>query len=101
MPPGLSPLHREQYPPGIKLSGTLELVRLEPRFDYPLGCRPFPEWSFYPRPAGMRLPLHVHLFLSEGDRGGGVLPVGRRAFATGGGGHIRGLREHEWRGGHG
>jgi FtsZ-binding cell division protein ZapB len=96
MPEGMIPIPSWLFPKQLRLTGTLELVSLSPRFDFPLECRPAPNWLMFPRPTGLRLPPNVYLvqfevstglFLSiycfimmscllfvKGDRGGGILP---------------------------
>lgn len=65
MPVGMTPIHLWEYPNNILLTGLVELVRLTPRFDFPPECRFDDEWSFVPRPTGMRFPPNTYLVQYE------------------------------------
>jgi hypothetical protein len=72
IPPGATPVPLAEYPEGLEAalhsddleegySSSLELIRLAPYFDFPLGCKLSSSWNFFPRPTGMRLPSRVHI----------------------------------------
>lgn len=71
LPAGATPVPVSDYPDGLDmtlhsddsddLNSNLELIRLAPRFDFPVGCKLSSSWIFFPRPVGMRLPSRVHI----------------------------------------
>jgi hypothetical protein len=65
MPIGMSPIPSRQFPKQLRLTGTLELVSLSPRFDFPSECRPAPNWLMYPRPTGLRMAPNAYLVQYE------------------------------------
>ena len=71
LPAGATPVPVSDYPEGLEaflhsddsddLNSNLELIRLAPRFDFPVGCKLSSSWNFFPRPVGMRLRSRVHI----------------------------------------
>lgn len=71
VPAGATTVPLNEYPEGLEsiihpedsddAFSNLELIRLAPRFDFPVGCKLSSSWNFFPRPVGMRLPSRVHI----------------------------------------
>jgi hypothetical protein len=55
-----------EYPEGFEMyidnnDDNLEVIRLSPRFDFPIGCKLSPSWIILPRPNEIRLPINVQI----------------------------------------